>query len=434
MLQKLTLFALLCGFTSCLVQGQQPSGFTPAGIPYTVLRKGAGARAEQGQDVWIYESMHYPSGKALFAVAPPAAPIRFQIGGNQVIAGVDDGVRGMQLGEIRQLTVPPSMSQRTQYPDFLSPDSSIVYTLELVSIGVPPVSEMVSAKSGNPASATGIVYQSDDAGENWTDISAGLAPELRLEYIATHSGVLWVGAENGGANSLQQGKWQKNGAPKPFPNDKITGIFPYGNDLYVSVFRGGFYRQRQPGGAWAPMHGTLPDHAVRAVLPLEKTLLTGTDGGIYQSANDGETWKQVFSHGQVTQLVAHKDVLYAGAFNGIWRSTDQAKTWTHVLQHGGTHKMKVIEGSLWVIDLSGQMRRTDDGGNTWRRTDEGLTPAHGIFDIEQVQKYLICSTGDGLYRSGDGGTTWQLTRALPTELMMDLTVEKGRLYAAAIRR
>ena len=40
----------------------------------------------------------------------------------------------MKQGEIRKLIVPPALSKRKEYPDHLSPDSTLIYIIELVEI------------------------------------------------------------------------------------------------------------------------------------------------------------------------------------------------------------------------------------------------------------------------------------------------------------
>ncbi len=40
----------------------------------------------------------------------------------------------MEEGEIRKLIVPPSLNKRKDYPDYLSPDSTLIYEIELVEI------------------------------------------------------------------------------------------------------------------------------------------------------------------------------------------------------------------------------------------------------------------------------------------------------------
>jgi FKBP-type peptidyl-prolyl cis-trans isomerase len=105
-----------------------------SGLRYTVLKKGTGEPARTGQEVVIYESMGLLSGKQFYALERPAPPINFTLGTKQVIDGVDEAVTGMKVGEIRRVIVPPQLSKRQDYPPYLSPDSTLLYKIELVEI------------------------------------------------------------------------------------------------------------------------------------------------------------------------------------------------------------------------------------------------------------------------------------------------------------
>ena len=107
---------------------------TKSGLKYTVLKTGAGEAAKPGQEVGIYESMGYLNSKQFYSIERPAQPIKFTLGKKQVIDGVDEAVTGMKVGEIRKLIVPPSLSKRLEYPAYLSPDSTLLYNVELVEI------------------------------------------------------------------------------------------------------------------------------------------------------------------------------------------------------------------------------------------------------------------------------------------------------------
>ena len=118
---------------------------TPNGLTYEILRPGNGKEAQEGHEVVIHEQMGYLDGTILYATKS-AAPARFLLGGGQAIKGVDQGVRGMKEGEIRKLTVPPALSKRSAYPKFLSPDSTLVYSIELIEVIPPPQFPPLSAK------------------------------------------------------------------------------------------------------------------------------------------------------------------------------------------------------------------------------------------------------------------------------------------------
>lgn len=105
-----------------------------SGLKYTILKKGKGSVAEAGNEVLIHEKMSYPNDSLLFSSYKQTGPIKFRVGGNQVIDGVDQGVRGMKKGEIRKLIVPPSLSKRMGNQTFPHPDSTLIYQVELVDI------------------------------------------------------------------------------------------------------------------------------------------------------------------------------------------------------------------------------------------------------------------------------------------------------------
>ncbi len=89
---------------------------------------------EPGDDAMIEEEMKYSSGPILFSTAELGHPVRFTVGNDQVIEGIDSGVRGMKVGEVSELVIPPHLSKRVVYPDFLSPDSILHYKITLVEV------------------------------------------------------------------------------------------------------------------------------------------------------------------------------------------------------------------------------------------------------------------------------------------------------------
>lgn len=107
---------------------------TSSGLQYEILKKGKGAPAKAGQAVLIYETTTYLNGTILYSNENTNRPVKVLIGGNQATAAVDEGLRGMRVGEIRKLIAPPYLVKRTQYPDNVSPDSTLVIKIILDKI------------------------------------------------------------------------------------------------------------------------------------------------------------------------------------------------------------------------------------------------------------------------------------------------------------
>ena len=77
-----------------------------------------------------------------------------------------------------------------------------------------------------------------------------------------------------------------------------------------------------------------------------------------------------------------------------------------------------------MAGLAGKVARSQDGGQTWAFSAEGLPPEVPVFDFLSVQHpengaLLYAATRDGLYQSPDQGQTWQRCRRGPGDIEVD---------------
>lgn len=106
-----------------------------SGLRYEIISPGEGRVATNGNEVIIEETMGYSDGTLLYSSKDRGVnQPRFVLGAGTVIEGVEQGVKGMRMGEVRKIIVPPHLSKREVYPDFLSPDSTLVYTIKLLTV------------------------------------------------------------------------------------------------------------------------------------------------------------------------------------------------------------------------------------------------------------------------------------------------------------
>lgn len=126
-------------FMNCTAQKKlinSPDGYTTteSGLKYKILQKGSGPKAKAGQEVLIRETTTYLDGTVLYSNENSKSPVNVLIGGNQATSAVDEGLRGMQEGEIRQLIATPNLVKRKSYPPNVSPDSTLVIKIILDKI------------------------------------------------------------------------------------------------------------------------------------------------------------------------------------------------------------------------------------------------------------------------------------------------------------
>jgi len=104
---------------------------TKSGLSYRILEKGSGMKAKVGDEVFIYETTSYRNGTVLYSNYNSTSPVKILIGGNQATTAVDEGLRGMRVGEVRELVAPPHLVKRKNYPPNVSPDSTLVIKMKL---------------------------------------------------------------------------------------------------------------------------------------------------------------------------------------------------------------------------------------------------------------------------------------------------------------
>lgn len=84
-----------------------------AEFDYTDIKAGSGREAKEGDKVTVHYRASYTNGMVFDDSrkrGEKGTPYTFRIGSNDAIQGVDHGVRGMRVGGIRQVWVPPMLA------------------------------------------------------------------------------------------------------------------------------------------------------------------------------------------------------------------------------------------------------------------------------------------------------------------------------------
>jgi photosystem II stability/assembly factor-like uncharacterized protein len=286
---------------------------------------------------------------------------------------------------------------------------------------------LTTTNDGEPG-ATNIIFQSNDGGQTWQDISQGLPENESPEgFFAGESDVyLYVNKIMYRSKSnLETPVWEKENALDPRSTSiafNRSGVMAYNYDgqIYQRMPSAGrdspdSYRDRD----WLPVYTNFQKHLMRTIFETsDGTIFLGSDHGLYKSADRGQNWKQVQNEGWVMEMVESEGVLIATGEKGIMRSTDNGEYWQWVISEGGVGiAVERIEGGFAAIfyssaTLSRRMSISWDGGKTWKAIDEGLRPSLTLSSIKQMGKYLICGHPDGIFRSGDMGKTWNIVHSI----------------------
>ena len=131
LLITISIVSINCSNQNKLTASNDDYVTTASGLKYKILQKGNGHQARAGQEVLIFETTTYLNGTVLYSNENSARPVKVLIGGNQTTTAVDEALRGMQEGEIRQLIASPNLVKRTFYPPNVSPDSTLAIKIIL---------------------------------------------------------------------------------------------------------------------------------------------------------------------------------------------------------------------------------------------------------------------------------------------------------------
>ncbi len=210
----------------------------------------------------------------------------------------------------------------------------------------------------------------------------------------------------------------------------------------------------------ALMSGRIADIATRPDDPNTWYVGVGS-GGVWKTTNAGTTWKSVFdgqgsySIGDIAIAPSNPHIVWVGTGeniggrhvgfgDGVYRSKDGGQTWENMGLKASEHIGKIVihkedpntvwvaaEGPLWSKGGDRGLYKSTDGGKNWKKVLE-TGEWTGVTDLEvdprnpdvmyaatwqrhrTVANYIGGGPETGIYRSTDGGETWErLKEGLP---------------------
>lgn len=107
----------------------------PSGLQYIVIRAGDGPEAEAGNVVSVHYTGWLTDGTKFDSSIDRGEPIRFPIGTGHVIAGWDEAVGMMRVGDKWRLILPHEIAYGPQgRPPVIPPSSTLIFDVELVDV------------------------------------------------------------------------------------------------------------------------------------------------------------------------------------------------------------------------------------------------------------------------------------------------------------
>tara|TARA_Y100000385_G_scaffold65373_1_gene64752 strand:+ start:6267 stop:7199 length:933 start_codon:yes stop_codon:yes gene_type:complete len=108
---------------------------TESGLRYQIIQKGSGAQATKGATVSVHYKGQLTDGTVFDSSYKRKEPIEFALGMGQVIAGWDEGVSLLKVGDKARFVIPSSLGYGSRGAGgVIPPNANLIFDVELVTV------------------------------------------------------------------------------------------------------------------------------------------------------------------------------------------------------------------------------------------------------------------------------------------------------------
>ncbi|MEL4308059.1 peptidylprolyl isomerase [Joostella sp. CR20] len=109
---------------------------TESGLRYKLIQKGNGPKAEKGKNVSVHYKGQLENGQVFDSSYQRNQPIDFTLGIGQVIAGWDEGISLLQVGDKARFVIPSHLGYGARGAGgVIPPNATLIFDVELVKVG-----------------------------------------------------------------------------------------------------------------------------------------------------------------------------------------------------------------------------------------------------------------------------------------------------------
>jgi photosystem II stability/assembly factor-like uncharacterized protein len=321
---------------------------------------------------------------------------------------------------------------------FRSADSGETWTA--VSAGLPGHIGAVEIDAANPdrvwAGVRSGVFFSTNGGKTWSRRGRGLSPGsdvVGLTFERSGGGWIYAATIHTVFRSANEGKlWTRVNSGLRNGSYVDIAVAPATPSVVFAGSGTGLYRSNDRGGSWTRLPSPAVESGIRALAFQGSRLLVAVNSTLLYSDDLGATFRtaHVPPAARITDLAAGAGLVYGAVADlqagTVFRSKDHGNTWEEA--RTGIHSLAidtvaVDPADADVLFAGGEagLFRSADRGVSWSHVDLGATP-NNVTRINTVlfgpadSALVFAGSGfgpGGLFRSQDGGETWQWLIEVP---------------------
>ena len=286
------------------------------------------------------------------------------------------------------------------------------------------------------------IYKSRDEGKSWETISRGMTHSrvIAMAIDPAYPATIYAGTKGDAVYKSYDGGQRWVPLKTGLDDVTITSVVnqlvfdPGDNNHLWAATTMGVFESADGGETWTKRMNGMREVLMVVTLAIDPVrpdiMYAGTSGGVYKSVDRARTWAKVNRGLIPPELLSSSralminslaippstpDTVYAATLNGLYKTTDGARTWIRIGEDLSDQLISALAldpsslGTLYVAGRRGVSKSTD-GGRTWKDKNAGLASLNVralAFSPEDLRTLYLGTNGSGLYRSRDGGETWE---------------------------
>ena len=275
-------------------------------------------------------------------------------------------------------------------------------------------SETINKPNGVPENPA-VIYRSNDTGMTWHAFDNGIPEEATLSDIKQSDNKVYATTDYHGAYVSVDGQnnWTKLSG-KILEGTDINCIEIDNKHIVIGTLRQGTFISSDGGLSWNPSKGNIKS-PIRAFFKTESTFYAGTDSGIFESADMGNTWTHVFGQMQILGFTSLKNKIYAATQSGAIMSNDDGSKWKSIYTGDALHDIGNDGTSIYAMTIGQQLLKTQNDGESWENAQNGITRPPNFYtnELQHTGNNIFSAQWIGIYHSQNNGNNWKLLSGLP---------------------